>query len=407
MAKWRWEGFNIDGEKVSGIFDAKTEKDVRQQLRARRIRVKKISPPTFADLDLGEWFVEKGIVAPFGAKELCTFTKQFYVMVNAGVPILQTLEILSDQEKNLSLKKSLAIIRREVGEGRPLNEALRTQKGFSKLYCNLVKAGELGGILDEIMAKLVIHLDKQEKIKSQIKSAMTYPAIVVVISIGVIITMMVFVVPQFTGMLTESGQKIPAITQFVVDTSDFVSSYIIQIIVAFVAGATLFLQSIKTPVGKPIFDKIAMKVPVFGTIIIKGNLASFTRTLATLLTSGISLVDALEVSLETINNTVISTDIKKVRKAVMEGRTLVEPLSKIKYFPTMVASMVAVGEQTGEIDNMLVKVADVFEEEVSAAISTMTKMIEPLIIVILGGVVAVVLIAMYMPIFMAAGGVDS
>jgi type IV pilus assembly protein PilC len=350
--------------------------------------------------------VEKGIIAPFGAKELCAFTKQFFVMINAGVPILQTLEILVEQEKNLSLKKSLVFIQREVGEGKPLNEAMRTQKGFSRLYCNLIKAGEAGGILDTILQKLVEHLDKQEKIKSQIKSAMTYPSIVVVVGIGVIMIMMIFVVPQFTGMLTESGQKIPAVTQFVVSISDFCAEYVVQLLVGSIVGTVIFLNAIKSPGGKPVFDALIMKAPIFGEIIVKGNLASFTRTLATMLTSGVSLVDSLEICLETVDNTVIANDIKKIRKAVMEGRTLVEPLNKITYFPHMVASMVAVGEQTGELDGMLLKVADVFEEDVGNAITAMTKMIEPLIIVVLGGIVALILIAMYMPIFMAAGGTD-
>jgi type IV pilus assembly protein PilC len=325
-------------------------------------------------------------------------------MVSAGVPIIQSLEILYKQEKHPVLRRAIKKIASDVGEGKTIAEAMKEQKGFDKLYCNLIKAGEAGGILDTILNKLAIHLDKQEKIKAQIKSAMTYPVIVSLIGFFVIWGMMVFVVPQFVSMLTDTGQAVPAVTQFVIDTSDFLGSYSIYLIPALIVAFTLLNAYTKTPTGKVIYDNLFMKTPIFGEIIIKGNLASFSRTLATMLGSGVSLVDALDICIDTIDNGVISRDLDGVKKKVIEGKTLTEPLEKIAYFPPMVTQMVRVGEQTGQVDQMLEKVSEVFEDEVNGLIDVMTKMVEPLIIVVLGGIIATILVAMYLPMFMAAGG---
>jgi type IV pilus assembly protein PilC len=233
---------------------------------------------------------------------------------------------------------------------------------------------------------------------------MTYPVIVTLIGFLVIWGMMVFVVPQFVSMLTDTGQDVPAVTQFVIDTSDFLGSYSIYIIPALIVAFTMLNAYTKTPTGKILYDNFFMKTPIFGEIIIKGNLASFSRTLATMLGSGVSLVDALDICIDTIDNGVISHDLDGVKKKVIEGKTLTEPLEKISYFPAMVTQMVRVGEQTGQVDQMLDKVSEVFEDEVNGLIETMTKMVEPLIIVVLGGIIATILVAMYLPMFMAAGG---
>ena len=280
---------------------------------------------------------------------------------------------------------------------------MESQKGFSKLYCNLVKAGEAGGILEGILKKLAVHMDKQEKTKAQIKSAMMYPSIVCGVGAVVIWAMMVFVVPQFTGMLKENGQEIPWITQFVIDTSEFFGKYSPIMVPGFFVGITLFLSYIKTPSGKIVWDNFSMKLPIFGKIIIKGNLSSFSSTLATLLGAGVSLIEALDICIETLDNGVIARDLREVKRKVVEGKTLTEPLSKIEYFPELVTQMIRVGEQTGQIDDMLARVADVFEEEVDTLVGGMTKLIEPIIIVVLGGIIATILVAMYLPMFMSAG----
>ncbi len=404
MANWRYEAINKDGRREAGTVDALNAKEVRRVLRGRGLRPKSVTPPSLLEFDIGEWMIDNGLAKAFGPKDLLTFTKQLAIMVNAGVPIIQSLEILYKQQKHPVLRKAIKKIATDVGEGKTISEAMMDQNGFSKLYCNLVKAGEAGGILDTILNKLTVHMDKQEKIKSQIKSAMTYPFIVCIIGAGVVWGLMVFVVPQFVGMLQDTGQQIPAVTQLVIDTSDFLGEYSIYMVPGAIVLGAIFNAYIKTPSGKIIYDNLFMKLPIFGEIVIKGSLASFCRTLATMLGSGVSLVDALDICIETIDNGVMAKDLTGVKKKVIEGKTLTEPLEKIEYFPAMVTQMVRVGEQTGQVDQMLEKVSDVFEEEVNELIGTMTKMIEPIIIVVLGGIIATILVAMYLPIFMSAGG---
>lgn len=403
MGKWRWTGFNEKGRKVSGTKEAESAKELRRLLRADGIKPLQVKPPTIFELDLGEIMVEAGLSKPFGLKELQSFTRQLTVMIDAGVPILQSLEILYKQEKHPFLKKTVKKIAEDVGSGKTLSEAMEQHKGFSKLYCNLVKAGESGGILDTILNKLSEYMEKQQKIKSQIKSAMTYPTIVVIVGVAVVWGMMVFVVPKFTEMLRDGGQEVPAVTQFVIDVSNFLQTFGIHLVVGIVVGLFAFLRFIKTPSGKYIFDRYTMQMPIFGGIIVKGNLSSFARTLATMLGAGISLIDSLEICTDTIDNTVIAKDIKLVRDKVVEGKTMTDPLQRIRYFPNMVAQMIKVGESTGNMDIMLVKVADVFEKEVEDLVGNMTKLIEPIILVGLGGVIGVILIAMYLPIFMQGG----
>lgn len=403
MGIYKYEGVDSHGKKVTGQIEASNEKEVRKLLRVQSVRTKKIIPPSILEFDLGAWMVEKGIAQPVTTKELCNFTKQLSIMISAGVPILQGLEILHRAEKNPSLKVAIKKIATDVGEGKTIAEAMSGQRGFDKLYCNLVRAGEAGGILDQILKKLANHMEKQEKTKAQIKSAMMYPTIVVCVGILVVWAMMVFVVPQFTGMLKESNQEIPWITQFVMDTSEFFGTYTPIMIPAAIVFVIFFMSYIKTPVGKISWDNFSMRIPIFGGIIVKGNLSSFSNTLATLLAAGVSLIDALDICIETLDNTVIAKDIKEVKKKVVEGKTLTEPLSKIEYFPELVTQMIRVGEQTGQIDQMLARVAEVFESEVDTLVSGMTKMIEPLIIVVLGGIIATILVAMYLPMFMSAG----
>ena len=403
MGKYKYEAFDKEGKPIDGEIQASSEKDVRKQLRNQGIRVKKITPPTLLEFDLGEWLVEKGIGQSFGPQDLGQFTKQLSIMIAAGVPIMQSLEILHRSTKNPGLKLAVKKIATDVGEGKTIAEAMAAQKGFDKLYCNLVKAGEAGGILDTILKKLSTHMEKQQKTKSQIKSAMMYPSIVVSVGVLVIWAMMVFVVPQFVGMLKETGQELPWITKMVIDCSDFFGKYTIIMIPGAIVSLMSFISYIKTPAGKIFWDNVTMRTPLFGGIVIKGNLSSFSNTLATLLGAGVALIDSLDICIETLDNTVIARDIAEVKKKVMEGKTLTEPLAKIEYFPELVTQMIRVGEQTGQIDSMLSRVAEVFEAEVDELVGGMTKMIEPIIIVVLGGIIATILVAMYLPMFMSAG----
>jgi len=405
MGLYSYEALDNGGKKISGKVNASSEREVRKLLRGQGLRVKKIIPPSILEFDLGEWLVEKGFGSAIDVKSLAQFTKQLSTMISAGVPILQSLEILYRSEKNLSLKNAIKKIASNVGEGKTISESMASQRGFSKLYCNLVRAGEAGGILDGILKKLALHMEKSEKTKAQIKSAMMYPTIVVIVGIAVIWALLVFVVPQFVGMLKESNQEVPWITQFVIDTSNFLGEYSLLMVPSFFISMVVINSFIKTPHGKIIFDKFILNVPLMGGIVIKGNLSSFANTLSTLLSAGVSLIEALDICIETVDNTVIANDIKEVKKKIVEGKTMSEPLMRIKYFPEIVTSMIRVGEQTGQVDQMLLKVAEIFEEEVDMLITNMTKLIEPLIIVVLGGIIAAILVAMYLPIFMQGGGV--
>ena len=404
MAKWRYEGLNTEGKRESGTIDATTRAEVRRLLRVKKVKATKIIPPSFLDFDITEWMVENGLIQPFTNKDLCYFTKQLAIMVDAGVPIIQSFDILAKQQKNLVLKKTIKKIAISIGEGQTISASLARQKGFDKFYCNLVKAGEAGGVLDSILDKLSIHLERQEALKTKVKSALTYPTIVSVIGMVVIWGMMVFVVPQFMSMLESSGQEPPMITKLVINTSEFLQEHTLDYFPFVIIGLIFFNSWRKTDAGKKVVDPIVLRIPLFGGIIIKGGLANFSRTLSTMLSSGVSLIDALDICIDTLNNSVMKADLNLVKKKVVEGKTLTEPLSRITYFPDMVTQMIRVGEQTGQVDKMLEKVADVFEGEVNELVDNVTKLIEPLILVVLGGVVAAILVAMYLPMFMSAGG---
>ena len=404
MPKFKYVGFTSDGKKVEDSIEADSVRDVKKILRRQNIRATKVMEPSFFEVDLGEFLVSKGLARPFGRVELMRFTRQLSILINAGVPILECMEILYKQEQNMVLKKVIKNISMQIEEGKSLYDAMSPQPGFDRLYCSLVKAGESAGILDSILIKLAEFLEKAEKLKKQVKSALTYPVIVVFVGIVVIFGLMTFVVPQFVDILKDSNQEIPWVTQTVMDVSSFFQNYTLLLIAGLIAGTMFFLNFIKTHEGKQAWDRFTMKAPLFGMLVIKGNLGSFTRTLATMLSAGVPIIDSLEICIETLDNTQIAKDLNKVRKAVIEGKSITEPLSRITYFPPLVTQMIKVGESTGNLDQMLIKVADVFEEEVEELVGNLTKLIEPIILVVLGGIIAFVLIAMYMPIFMSAGG---
>ncbi len=406
MAKFKYTGMKDDGKRVEGMVDAETLKEAKRILRRQGVRPTKVIPPSALELDLGQWMVDKGLSKPFGLIELMRFTRQFSILVNAGVPIMECLEILYKQERNLFLKKTIKNVASQVEAGKSLFDALLGTKSFDKLYCNLVKAGEAAGILDTILNKLAEFLERQDALRKKVKGALTYPAIVVVVGILVLWGLMTFVVPQFVGILQDTGQQIPAITQFVIDMSNFFRSYTLLMLPLFGGAIIVFVNFIKTKEGKLAWDRFLMRAPLFGELVIKANLGSFTRTLATMLSAGVPIIDALDICIDTLDNQQIAKDLKLVRKAVTEGKSITEPLSRIKYFPDLVTQMMKVGEATGNLDSMLLKVANVFEEEVNEVVDGITKLIEPFILVVLGGMVGVVLIAMYLPIFLSAGGGD-
>ena len=406
MPKYRYIGFTGEGRKVENSIEAETVRDAKRILRRQNIRPTKIIEPSFFEADLGQFMVDKGLARPFGRIELMRFTRQLAILINAGVPILECMEILHKQEQNMVLKRVIRNITTQIEEGKSLFDAMSQQQGFDKLYCALVRAGESAGILDSILNKLAEFLEKAEKLKKQVKSALTYPVIVIIVGIAVVFGLMTFVVPQFVGILQESNQEIPWVTQTVMDISAFFQNYTLLLLAGIVAFFMIFVNFIKTKEGKKAWDRFTMKVPLFGMLIIKGNLGSFTRTLSTMLAAGVPIIDSLEICIETLDNTQIAKDLAKVRKAVIEGKSITDPLGRISYFPPLITQMIKVGESTGNLDQMLLKVADVFEEEVEELVANMTKLIEPIILVVLGGIIGFVLIAMYLPIFMSAGGVE-
>ena len=401
---FKYQGVNAEGKKVEGEIEGRDIRHVKRVLRRQGIKARKVVAPNPLDIDLGLWMVDKGLAKPFGLVELNKFTRQLSILIDAGVPILESLEILGKQERNPSLRRSIKNIVENVGSGKALNEAMEKEKGFSKLYTSLVKAGEAAGILDGILNKLSEFMERQQAIKKKVKKALTYPVIVVLIGIIVTWGLMVFVVPQFVGMLKDSGQEIPFVTQMVIDISNFMQEYTLLMIPVFFVIFMIFTNYIRTKQGKINWDRFTMKAPLFGNLIIKGGLSGFTRTLSTMLGAGVPLIDSLNICIDTLDNTQMAKDMRIVRDAVVKGKSITEPLGRITYFPPLVNQMVKVGESTGNLDEMLLKVADVFEEETNDVIDQITSMIEPIILVGLGTVIGTVLIAMYLPIFMSAGG---
>ena len=402
MGNWKYVGFSRDGVKQVGSLIAKNEREARGILRQKGIRAKQLTPPSILETDLSEWMVAKGFSRPFGVKELSHFTKQMSIMISAGVPLMETLEILFKSQRHPVLKRVIRSVANDISGGKTMAEAMVKQSGFNKLYCSLVKAGETGGILDTILTKISDQMDNQQKLKSKVKGAMMYPTIVVIVGVGVIWAMMVFVVPQFVSIIKDSGKEVPFITQLVIDISDFLKKYLMMTMALAVLAFFLLRAYVNTKDGKKIFDQVVIKLPLLGGLLIKGNLASFTNTLSTMLGSGIALIDSLEVCIDTVDNTVIANDLEIAKKRVMEGATLTDSFKRITYFPDMVTQMLRVGEQTGKIDDMLKRISTIFEDEVSELLEDMTKLVEPIIIVFLGVGVGGIMIAMYLPIFISA-----
>jgi type IV pilus assembly protein PilC len=400
---FKYEGINKEGKRISGELEMSSLDDVKKHLRKERIRATKIQAPSLANVDLNQVLANILGAKSFTDKDLARFTSQMATLLDAGVPVLQALQILTKQERSPGLKASLKKVSKSVSEGKSLYDAMNDSKVFSKLMCYMVKTGEATGQLDQVLNRLSTFIEKNQAIKKKVKGALTYPTILVVVGVGVICFLMTYVVPMFVGIIQDAKQEIPWVTQFVMDISTFFSSYILFIAVAAFAVPGAFIAILRTPKGKANWDKYSLKIPLFKDLIIKSNLSTFSQTLSTLLSSGIPILDGLDICSETIGNTFIASDILKLKQSVMSGKSISEPLKRISYFPDLVAQMIEVGESTGKLDSMLQKVAKIFEVEVEGAIQVMTQIIEPVILVCLGGAIAMVMLAIYLPIFMSAG----
>ncbi len=393
---FEWSGKNTRGIIERGEISAGSREEVIAQLKRRNIvptLVKtKEKKAAFGGLRLGGGVKDKDIVV---------FTRQFATMIDAGLPLVQALEILSTQVENKVLSKTLTVIKTDVESGSTYADALRKHpRIFSELYANMVAAGESGGILDTILNRLASYIEKSMKLKKRVKGAMVYPVVVTSIAVLVIAVIMIFVVPTFSKMFTQLGGTLPLPTQLVINLSNFLAGWGgLFLLIVIIALIVILIQTRRTEKGRALTDKALLKLPIFGILLRKVAVAKFTRTLSTLIGSGVPILDGLEITAKTAGNKVIEYAVMDVRTAVSEGKTLSEPLMKSRVFPPMVTHMIAVGESTGALDTMLGKIADFYDDEVDNAVANLTAMMEPMLMVFLGGSVGFIVVAMYLPIF--------
>jgi type IV pilus assembly protein PilC len=398
MPVYTYRGVNRAGATVAGERVAESKNELAAMLRREQINVSKLS-------EKGREFNIPTFGTGVDEKELAIFTRQFSVMIDAGLPLVQCLEILGGQQENKTFQKMLNAVRASVEGGTTLSAAMKQhEKVFDALYYNMVEAGETGGILDTILQRLSTYIEKNVKLKRAVKSAMIYPISVLGIAAGVIILLLWKVVPIFITLFNGLDVSLPLPTRIVIGLSHFVGSiYGLLILVFFVGGIVALKFWYGTPQGRMVLDTILLKVPVIGNVLRKIAVARFTRTLGTLISSGVPILEGLDITARTSGNAVVERAISQTRKAVEAGRSLVDPLKETDVFPGMVTQMIGVGEQTGAMDAMLSKIADFYEDEVDAAVKDMLTAIEPIMIVVLGTVVGGVVISMYMPLFSLIG----
>ena len=398
MPVFQWKGKNRKNEIKKGEMDAPDEAMVKAnltRLRITPIKIKQKPKDLFENISFLQPKVQQS--------DIIIFCRQFSTMIDAGLPIIQCLEILYSQQENKTFKDILKSIKESVEGGETLAEALKKYpKQFDNLFVNMIAAGEAGGMLDTILKRLSHYMEKAAKLKSQVKGAMIYPLITIIIAIVVIAIIMVFVIPVFKEMFEGMGGSLPLPTQIVVAMSDFVKNNILYIIGC--SGLIIFAikKYYNTEKGKILLDDLLLKLPVVGMLIRKVAVAKFTRTMSTMLTSGVAILNALDIVAKTAGNKTIEKAIYDVRSDIEEGRTMADPLSESGVFPSMVCQMIAVGESTGALDQMLSKIADFYDEEVDQAVENMTAMIEPFMLVFLGVTIGGLVIAMYLPIFKMA-----
>jgi type IV pilus assembly protein PilC len=393
-----WEAQTRKGEIKKGEMEAANDVSLRAILRRQGFQSIKIRTKP---KDLAEYlpFLKQRVKE----KDVVVFARIFATMINAGLPLIQCLELLAQQEQNKTFKKIITSIKEDIEGGSTLSDALKKYPNvYDDLFVNLVAAGESGGILDVILQRLSSYMEKAMKLKSKVKGAMTYPASVLVISIGVVSLLLLKVIPVFQKMFEGMGGELPGPTLFLVNLSDYAQKYFIVAIVVVVVAFIAFKRFYKTERGTLIIDDLILRSPVFGPLLKKVAVSKFTRTMATMMSSGVPILDGLTIVSRTSGNKIIENALMKVRKSISEGKTIAEPLLETGIFPPMVVQMIAVGEATGALDTMLAKIADFYDDEVDAAVDAMTSLLEPFMMVFLGGVVGGMIIAMYLPIFKMA-----
>ncbi len=405
MPNYQFKGRNYqNGEMVTGVRFAQNEQSLAAALRNEQIM----------PIVIGEQSAAKGMgmdinlpSAGVSAKDLSLFTRQFSVMLDAGLPLVQCLAILADQQEKKVFKNTLQQTRTDVEAGATLADAMRKHpKVFDDLFVSMIAAGEAGGILDVILQRLSVFLEKIVKLKRGIVSASVYPAIVILVAIVIVFVIMIFVIPVFATLFEGLNAPLPLPTRVIMGISDFLSQFIIWILLALGLGIFGMRSYYKTDSGRLAIDRLVLAIPIVGGVIRKVSIARFARTLATLLSSGIPILDGLQITADTAGNRVIMNGLTQIRKDVEEGKTLADPMRKTKVFPSMVTQIVGVGEQTGELDQMLTKLADYYEDESDAAVANLLTLLEPVMIVFLGVVIGGIVVSMYLPIFTLIGNMS-
>lgn len=403
MPKFNWEARTRTGGTQKGVIEAATVDVVEAQLKKygfSNITIKAESK------GLGFKLPKFGGGPKINEKDLVVFTRQFSTMIDSGLPLVQCLEILASQQENKGFQDILYKVKESVESGSTFADALgKHPKAFDQLFVNLVAAGEVGGILDTILTRLAAYIEKSMKLKKQIKGAMVYPITIMSIAVVVVGVILVFVIPTFAKMFAEFGGELPAPTKFVIALSNFLVKYIVVLIGGFYATVWAIKKYYATPTGRKNIDRMALNAPIAGPLIRKVSVAKFTRTLGTMVSSGVPIMDGLEIVAKTAGNKIVEEAIYAVRQAISEGKTMAEPLAACGVFPPMVVQMISVGEATGAMDAMLNKIADFYDDEVDDAVGAMTSMMEPLLMVFLGTTVGGLVVAMYLPIFKLAGAV--
>ncbi len=395
MSVYVWEGKTRAGDLKKGEMDAPDDATVMMRLRKQQIF------PTKVKVKAAKKRVSFG--GSVSEKDIVIFTRQFATMIDAGLPLVQCLDILASQQTNSVFRKILFQVKEDVEGGSTFADSLKKHpRTFNDLFVNLVAAGEVGGILDTILNRLSAYIEKSMKLKKQIKGAMVYPAVIVSIAVIVVAVILIFVIPVLQKMFDDFGGTLPTLTQIVINMSEFLKSHFLLIIASIFGFVMLVKWTYRTERGRIIMDDLLLKSPIIGPLIRKTAVAKFTRTLSTMLSSGVPILDALDIVARTAGNKTIEKAIFKTKTSISEGRTIAEPLAETKVFPSMVVQMISVGEATGAMDTMLSKIADFYEDEVDVAVAALTSMLEPLLMVGLGGAVGTLVIAMYLPIFKIA-----
>jgi len=401
MPVYVWKGINSYGDKRKGEIEALDEAAARAHLKRLRIDnlvIKEKAKDLFANIE----FFQPNVTG----KDIVIFTRQLSTMIDAGLPLVQCLQILAKQQSNVTFKRIISEIQNDVETGTTLADSMRKHpKAFDSLYSNMIEAGELGGILDTILSRLAVFKEKSMALHKKIKGAMTYPMICLAISILILVVILVFVIPVFVEMFESMDSALPAITQMVVTASNLVKNNFFYIVLVSVVSLFGFKKLINTKKGRKRFDAFTLKAPVVGPLVRKVAVAKFTRTLSTMLQSGVPILEALQVVAKTSGNTIIEEAVLRVSESIAEGRPIAEPLEESGVFPNMVIQMINVGESVGALDAMLEKIADFYDDEVDQAVENLTAMIEPFMMVFLGGMIGGLVVSMYLPIFQMAGNI--